>query len=1427
MKFLLVIISWFSLLTVCRAQTISLTNPASRICTSTPISISFTTTGNFLTGNYFTAQLRSEYNQLIDLRLEESNGKFALRIPESLIASDDRRYNLRITSSLPYIASDWSTTFQISKPASITLASILPSQANPYQPLTMRLITTGTGTLYVTMSDSSRLELPTGYYQPLEQTRTIFATKSTTYSVASIRNECGIGPTTGKAVVTVNDIAIRTVAASPSTVCQGSYLYVSYSIQQGSLNPDNRFRVRLTNYNPSQAIPYPEFQVRQYELPAEVVEGRLKVLIPTSVDAAPYGGYFVQVISSSPQAVSDAMNVSVQVASQSRAEMSSLSTIIDCGQPYSIAVKASGPGPYSFSLSNGSSLYSINEWASQTVIPLATTNYQITDFQSSCDQSTIVPSSTLVTVRPGIRVDSIPDRIPLCEGTTAKLGVSMNLVPTAETEFWVDILQQGGNLVVASAPAKMESNKLLSFQVPVVPHSTEFGAYNAFSVRVRTVNPSTTGGILMNQYLTINAKPSIFIPSYSSQTIDKPGNVSPYIQQPGGAPYELKLSTGRIYRNDCIGCTGLYTTLYARQTTTFSVDYVKNACGTLQNPAGNFTISVKNSLPVAVEIDSVQQGICSSDSILVYFHTFGDFATDNEFRVNSGDPVLCEGCGSFEPVVGRGLRSPIKVKLSGDSKVRIAATKPVVNSNEFYVHVSIKPYAELSVPYIDQNYSNGAELSAITAGQPVTIVTAWTGFDYGPYSLTITDGQRDYPVPGNQLVITPPQDKTTTYRIKQVANKCGIGQANPRPVVVTPMPFRILIPKGGAYGQLYQVCGGSSISIPFSTYPITSTTTTFVLQVANKRDSIFTDWATGTRSPIVATVPTNLPEGSYYLRIIDRSSTARTAVLPLVLMQSPSATLKLVSPITGEVNPGNSVIASLSFTGTSPWQVQFSDNQQATFYQSPSSYEFTPATGSNFSIRTLSNSCGYGTTSGSFTTRVKPQLQTTSVIPTVVCAGASTNVTVKTMGDFSANDRMTFSLISSAGASLDLATASTASGTFPIAVPATVRPGTYELRLTSTDPTVTPIKMQVSVISTPNYTLLGNTTINAGQITYLTLQSLDLVTFGDQITYRLSDGTTGTLNTYGISKLAVSPAQTIQYLVSSISNGCGTGKSQGMVTVTVNPISSRSINTDLLQTDRLCSGTVISVPYTAKGTFSANNIMTVYLSDSTGLNFKPISTSGTTSPLKATIPLTTPVGKGYRIRILASDQDVSSGASPEVYQILQGATAAFDSATYYFRPNEPVNLKIRFTGEPPWYYQLQDNTYIYNNYTAQSPTVFTVRPLTPGVYRLISVANSCGVGKVMDPSVAHIELITATESLQASIRVGPNPAQETLQVEIIGITGSLSMQLMDMNGALIQRKTSKQTVTQFDLTQLPAGSYLLVIKSDRMAQQTTYRIVKQ
>jgi gliding motility-associated-like protein len=99
------------------------------------------------------------------------------------------------------------------------------------------------------------------------------------------------------------------------------------------------------------------------------------------------------------------------------------------------------------------------------------------------------------------------------------------------------------------------------------------------------------------------------------------------------------------------------------------------------------------------------------------------------------------------------------------------------------------------------------------------------------------------------------------------------------------------------------------------------------------------------------------------------------------------------------------------------------------------------------------------------------------------------------------------------------------------------------------------------------------------------------------------------------------------------------------------PSYAQTITTGNLSASSFCAGDDFTIPFTTTGTFNTGNVFTAQLSDASGSFASPVNIgNSTTSPISVTIPIGTPPGAGYLIRIVGSDP-ITIGSSSIVFTI--------------------------------------------------------------------------------------------------------------------------------------------------------------------------------
>ena len=420
------------------------------------------------------------------------------------------------------------------------------------------------------------------------------------------------------------------------------------------------------------------------------------------------------------------------------------------------------------------------------------------------------------------------------------------------------------------------------------------------------------------------------------------------------------------------------------------------------------------------------------------------------------------------------------------------------------------------------------------------------------------------------------------------------------------------------------------------------------------------------------------------------------------------------------------------------------------------------------------------------------------------CAGAALSVPFSVTNTDRNRWKYTLQLSDNQGNFSQATTLSTEGNeAFSATLPTTLPSGdNYRLRIVANVAGIAPVvSANFSIQQKPSATLSGAATIEAGQSTPLTLQ----FSGSGPWTYQLSGGPAATTSINPLT-ISISPLTTTTYTVTSVSNACGTGTTNGSARVEVTPKITAQMPAGVI----LCDESVFDLPFTVTGGFDTGIGFEAQLSDKEG-NFTTSRTvgSGSQSPLKITIPANAEIGGNYRLRIKPT-QNANSNLTPsDVFSLKQRAKATLSGDTTIAFGGE-AKLKLSVQGTFPVTYVLSDNNTasVSNNVSSIS-----VKPALETTYTLKSVTNVCGNGNVGGSARVSV-LLTAIEPVSdEDLRVLPNPTHNKVKVEA-KVFGQKSgdWELLDAQGKTLNKgHFRKGTLHGLDISleDTVPGAYLL------------------
>jgi hypothetical protein len=1415
-KFICLISTFMLLMSSVYAQTPSITINSysgfvNTACIDSPYKLPVTTQGQFNADNKFSVQVRQSYSSTIITEIPAvfNGDKFEFIFVNQSLYANNGSVQVKVISSSPKAESNWSdNTISIYSKGNISLNSLSVSDTlNQYEEIRLQFKGFSNSQTKVTLNDSTKYNFYYSYNGDFPDQQIYTVTKSGTFNIAHAENACGAMVTSGSFKTAVNPVPMRTVSVAPSSICENSEVRISFSAPGAALTAQTKYKIRFVQSYSSNGKP------GSAEVPAQLVGNFLVAKFPNTFVLSQSNTFYAQIVTENPSIVGSHASVSFNVSPQPNVIFNSQSQSINLGGNTNIELILSGLPPFVVEMNEGSK-YTFNSAGRNTFYPSPSQNttYSFKSLLSGCGKKEISNSQTLdITVRPGIQIDDDRKTQIFCAGSRVKIKFKSSAVLTGNTKFTIRATDSYETLLFDAT----RSGDYLEFDLP-----NRAQGYQNFNYKIVTSSPSMESDA--SYWYTMQTTPNISFPQYNTYSYNIPSKVQVSYNLIGGGPYKIEGFDGTVRSIE--NNYNSFEEIYLKATTEFKVKSVSNSCFKNENLPSK-TVVLNSTDSPGIYIEPFQSRICDSDSIEITFGTVGKFNPENIFAIQG-----YTGCCDYKTVKTVSNGGKFKVKLPTtqyytNGQIRVASTNPVIFSDAMSISVQ-RPLEQLAVypsgkaeePYkfiATQSNLSSISLQTPNSGPPSQIIYSEAGKEK-------TFDNKD--VYSANIPISPAVGVVTEYVIKKATNQCGSIPLNLSTFIAS-MPYNIQIADQN-YSNNF--CAGGPISIPFGILYGTTNNASFSLQIWKQGGSDIITLASGETGRILnATLSPSLTPGPYNLRIIS-SEGAISDTRTIQIGSVSSATLSLNGQSDNYVSAGQTVNLDVKLTGSYPTTVIFEDGTRTTYYSNGSRSVY-PVKGTEYSIKEVSNYCGYGSGSGSVSVLVRPSLSV-STDTYNVCEGGNFSLRYSLNGDaILFEDYIRFELIETGTAKIIvLDSTKVLSGTKTLKLPDSMKGSYYQIRcsvrkydLYST--------LNTSITTKPDVTISGNTVINNGGSTRLILKSNKSA--NGESKYVLSDGTTGSIYSQvgGIVYVNVSPKQTTTYTLTSLSNSCGEGTKSGSAIVEVNPASERSVNITSWSSASgtgACTGDTISVFFGSQGTFTAGNKMTVQISDTTGRNFRAIATTGTSSPLKAILPADMVGGKLYRLRVTASDPNTGSAAYEYPISASQKAHARFASESVVYDGKTNPRIVVVLEGGAPWTYQFGTDVSVQTRQTSLERDNIELYQASPNqYYKLFKVWNGCGLGIIDNPSTVRVEVVTGTEEPQPwfDVTIAPNPTSEQLNLSF-GDAAKRSITIYDVKGTNLYNKSSFSKEEQIDVRSFPQGIFIIQIEAKGRKQ--SYKILK-
>lgn len=1406
-------------------------------CLRTAHSIPVKLTGSFQAGNQFWVQIKTsaESGSFTQYAATLKNGAIEVSFSDSALTSHPQLW-LRIAATAPAVTSNWQENFHVHGKGLVMISSLASDTLNKYEDHRFQIQTISSSDGFGLLSDSSRISVYASYGPGMpEQKDSRMVERTTNFTVARAENYCGAMQTSGVARAVVNAVSLITASVSPSTVCPGNNVSVHFSSDGPLPAGAAGWKVRL-----KEAIYTGEDKPggRTMELPAKrTSENTLEVAVPAGFVPEYNTPLNIRVITPDAKIVGGRGKVFLQVQLPPQISFAKAAYTVAFGEATLLELQNGGAGNYRVKLSDGRDYFNgaSTEFDESNPLykkPAQTTTYSISSVSSACGVSTPSPApSATVTVLPGIILDDLDPAKPFCEQQTARLHFVSNVPIPASSTLSMEISHENGEVKTVSV---IREGDYVSFKIPVFAnYTTQYPRVRA-RFKFRLVSSAPAVRSLAVGDISIQSKPQLIYPTDVNDFVfDTPTNTRIYMEISGGGPYDVVTSSG-IQLPPRPAESLFYEALFVKQSMDFGIKSVRNACFTTTDlPKAKLTVKNPTSPKPFISVLPVAFSGCHRDSLELDIQTAGTFGEGNVFRVQI---VKGDNCCNYETIatVTRGGR--VKLKIPGDDTrgtsgdgtenfgLRVASTQPEVIGSEFFPYLRY-PLFDMSIDFVNRatnqpDFTSNGDFYIHFNSKGGSIDT-----------LVYSNGQQDYTLTGLNGGMSPfkirPKVGENTFTIKSVSTACGRQQVNVSKTM-TVIPYRIVMTETFTDVTL---CPGANVSVPFVIQDGDASGAVYSWQVRKENDSAFQTIFTGSdNNRLSGVIPSTLGPGKYISRISSQQGPLSNEVA-VTIGQLPAASLTF--PNHPNENPiildgSKQLLFRIDYTGSFPITTVNQYNEKQSKYQTPEEFSHSPSGRTTFQIKSVSNACGFGPPSQAVVVSPKPALTMSMVVVGTVCAGGkSLDIIYNLTGDYDLSDSfIRFELENQLTKQKYLLDSTKlASGQRAFDIPKGIAAGEYNMIVNVPK---YGLKQQLSmyVHTVVDATLFGDMTVVAGDTAGLGIR-INNMDFYERIEYVLSDGSKGSFIAPD-GYILVNPSKTTTYKITSITNQCGAGTFSGSSVVSVQPRSERNIsvaNWWSPASTAFCSMDTIHVAYRTSGSFSATNRFTVQVSDVNGQNFRNITTIGNTTPLAAVIPGDLPRGRGYRLRVTASDPGTSASTYAEPLFLRQRAKARFGASSIPFHNNLLVRLPLEFEGDSPWHYSVGTTTAFPTRETGNSPDTMIVQRTGATVYRLLGVWNVCGAGTVEEPSTLRFEEILASENPLPNfeVRLSPNPFGDVIRLDFQH-AAKRTIRVYTSSGALMQKKSITAKAHEVQASQWPSGIYILTVEEQK--RERSFRVFK-
>ncbi|AEI48510.1 T9SS type A sorting domain-containing protein [Runella slithyformis] len=375
-------------------------------------------------------------------------------------------------------------------------------------------------------------------------------TASTNYSLVSVSNACGTGTVSGSAAITVVP-RISVADVSLGSVCVGATISLPFTVT-GTFTTAVSYSVQLSDAAGSFTAP---------RVLATGASSPIAISIPTNIPAGT--GYRLRVVAGSA-----ASSINSPVFSVRGRPIATLSgaALVNFGENANLTLNFTGEGPWTFTLSDGSTGTAAQTPFTVSITPTQTATYAVNSVRNACGEGS-TSGSAQVTVIPRLLTETPATAI--CTGKDIEVKFTVGGVLSGTTGFQAQLSDSTGAFTNPILIGTGTQSPIIS----TIPTTTRVGG--SYRIRVIATGGSAITPVPTNPFF-LGRRPSAVLSGGGTFPL-KPGEeIVLVIQFSGDGPWTYTLS-------DNTGGTSAVSpallTVSPQLPTTYTLKSVRNACG--------------------------------------------------------------------------------------------------------------------------------------------------------------------------------------------------------------------------------------------------------------------------------------------------------------------------------------------------------------------------------------------------------------------------------------------------------------------------------------------------------------------------------------------------------------------------------------------------------------------------------------------------------------------------------------------------------------------------------------------------------------------------------------------------------------------------------------------------------------------------------